>query len=444
MKVEFVDNNQRSRCSGLLLLNRLQLGLLSTLLFNLTMILWGTTARASQPALMEPAQSSRSAELTPVLPIDQPILTLPATAVLPTVAAVPVTPETPNQPDPLLQEATPTPAPITADEVAPTLQPISKQARDLQEASPTPSMAQTTLSQTENPTPTDTNSSTAKPVNNPLIPPPGWRFDFEPYLFVPLDVQGNIFIGRGRNFLFPNRPGEIISTSTFNLNVNANLSRITADLTNIFGISGRVQAWNGNFGVIADGLYVNSGFRNSSDGGTFTLRDRFNIPVPGFQIDTTNTLSSFSLGASYRLVTVPFRTITDPANPSQYYPAISVEALAGFRYLSVFQSVKFAAGPRFEFSGSEFNPMLGATVKLMLSKTFSLVFRGDTSNLGGNYIKQYYNLYGGIDWKFSGSFALRLSYRFNQIEFVKRGPLGGDNGLDLRTQGVQLGISWQF
>jgi hypothetical protein len=141
---------------------------------------------------------------------------------------------------------------------------------------------------------------------------------------------------------------------------------------------------------------------------------------------------------------VPFRTITDPANPSQYYPAISFEVLAGFRYLSLFQSVDFENGPNFEFSGSEFNPMLGGTVKLMLSNNFSLFFRGDTSNLGGGALKQYYNLYGGLDWKFSGSFALRLSYRFNEIEFVKQGRFGGDNGLNLRTQGVQLGLSWQF
>jgi opacity protein-like surface antigen len=226
--------------------------------------------------------------------------------------------------------------------------------------------------------------------------------------------------------------------------VNTNLSNITSRLTNIFGVLGRIQAWNGNFGIVTDGVYVNSGFRSNTNGRTFTLRDRFDINIPGFQVDTKNTLASFSLAASYRVVTVPFRTITDPANPSQYYPAISFEVLAGFRYLSLFQSVDFENGPNFEFSGSEFNPMLGGTVKLMLSNNFSLFFRGDTSNLGGGALKQYYNLYGGLDWKFSGSFALRLSYRFNEIEFVKQGRFGGDNGLNLRTQGVQLGLSWQF
>jgi hypothetical protein len=232
--------------------------------------------------------------------------------------------------------------------------------------------------------------------------------------------------------------------SGINLSVKQNLSDILDKISNIFGVSGRVQAWNGNFGIVAEGLYINVGTTGSSGGGQFTLRDQFNVTVPNINVDTQNTLASFSLAASYRFVTVPLRTVTDPSNPSNYYPAISFEGLAGARYLSVSQSVDLDPGPDFEVSGSEINPMLGGTVKLMLSDSFAFYFRGDTSNLGGGNLKQYYNLYAGIDWKFSGSFALRLAYRINQIEFVKEGRLNGDNGLNLRTEGVQIGISWQF
>ncbi len=440
MKFQSVHNNQRSRGSGLFHFNLFQLSLLSTLLCNLAIVLGGTAAKASAPASTESAPPSQQAELTSIVSIDQPVLEIPSTASLPASTEAPSVNNNISNTNPLIQEPASTPSSSTFAEVAPISQNISKQASDLEGTTTPQNMAQETPSPTETPT----DSASAKPVNNPLLPPAGWRFDVEPYLFLPLDVKGNIFIGRGRPLLFPNRPGQILPDSGFNLGVNTNLSNITARLTNIFGVLGRVQAWNGNFGIVADGVYVNSGFRSSSDGGTLTLRDRFDIRIPGFQIDTKNTLSSFSLGASYRVVTVPFRTITDPSNPSQYYPAISFEVLAGFRYLSVFQSVDFENGPKFEFSGSEFNPMLGGTAKLMLSKNFGLFFRGDTSNLGGGALKQYYNLYGGIDWKFSGSFALRLSYRFNQIEFVKQGRFGGDNGLNLRTQGVQLGLSWQF
>ncbi|GAB4337506.1 MAG: hypothetical protein OHK0047_27220 [Leptolyngbyaceae cyanobacterium] len=430
-------------------LNLFQLSLLSTLLFNAAIVLGSTAAKASEPILTESAlaestfaESSSQAESTPVLPIDYPLLENSPTASLPTSAEAPSTKATISSPDPPIHESTSL-TPLTSPEVTPIAPNISKQASDLAGVNRPQSDAAPAIAQTET-TPATESSSEAKPVNNPLIPPPGWRFDVEPYLFLPLDVKGNIFIGRGRPLFFPNRPGVILPTSGFNLGVNQNLSGITSKLTNIFGILGRIQAWNGNFGIVTDGVYVNSGFRSNTNGRTFTLRDQFEINIPGFEVDTKNTLASFSLAASYRVVTVPFRTITDPSNPSQYYPAISFEVLAGFRYLSVFQSVDFENGPNFEFSGSEFNPMLGGTVKLMLSNNFSLFFRGDTSNLGGGALKQYYNLYGGIDWKFSGSFALRLSYRFNQIEFVKQGRFGGDNGLNLRTQGVQLGLSWQF
>ncbi|MGC8714982.1 MAG: hypothetical protein ACP5RH_21580, partial [Leptodesmis sp.] len=140
-------------------------------------------------------------------------------------------------------------------EVTPIAPNISKQASDLAGVNTPQSDAAPAIAQTET-TPATESSSEAKPVNNPLIPPPGWRFDVEPYLFLPLDVKGNIFIGRGRPLFFPNRPGVILPTSGFNLGVNQNLSGITSKLTNIFGILGRIQAWNGNFGIVTDGAML--------------------------------------------------------------------------------------------------------------------------------------------------------------------------------------------
>jgi len=84
--------------------------------------------------------------------------------------------------------------------------------------------------------------------------------------------------------------------------------------------------------------------------------------------------------------------------------------------------------------------MLGGAVKLMLNDKFAFYFRGDTANLGGGNIKQYYNLHAGIDRKFSRNFSFRLAYRLNQIEFVEKSLLDGDNGLNLRSEGVQLGL----
>jgi hypothetical protein len=393
---------------------------------------------------MEPAPQSLEAELNPTVEINRPILNIasnPEVAVTESVEAI----ANSTAPDRSISAIAPAAVSTPTTEIVPITQPTSKQASDLLGASQP--FAPKPLAQAENTTPTD-QTSDPKPLRNPLDPPPGWRFDFEPFLFLPLDIQGDIFFGRGRDLLFPNRPGAgnggILGNRGINLNVNARLSDVRAQLINIFGASGRFQAWNGNFGIVSEGLYLNSRLAGSSDGGTLTFRDRFEVPIPGFEIETKQTLASFALGGSYRFLTVPFRTITDPADASQYFPAISFEALAGFRYFSVFQSIEFERGPNFEFSGSEFNPMIGGTAKLMLSDRFAFFFRGDTSNLGGGNLKQYYNLYAGLDWKFSGSFALRLAYRLNQIEFVRQGRLGGDNGFNLRSQGVQLGVSWQF
>lgn len=446
MKIQPINQRQRSRRRDHSRLNLFQTSLITALLLNLAMTLLSPTARASETEFSNSPPPAPIAELPPTEEIAPPSLEVSADAVSPMVVEIPgaIAPSNSLAQPTLSIESAPAFMPVT--EVAPTPQSISKQASDLAGVNSPQTSIPATLAQTES-APTD-SSSEAKPVNNPLIPPPGWRFDFEPFLFLPLDVKGDIFFGKGRNLLFPDRPGAgsggILGDRGINLNVNARLSDLRTSVTSLFGISGRFQAWNGNFGIVSEGLYVNSELRGSSDRGVFTFRDRFNLPIPGFQIDTRNTLASFALAASYRFLTVPFRTITDPADARQYYPAISFEALAGFRYLSVFQDITFERGPSFEFSGSEVNPMIGGTTKLMLSDKFALFFRGDTSNLGGGNLKQYYNLHAGVDWKFSGSFALRLAYRFNQVEFVRQGRFGGDNGFNLRSQGVQLGVSWQF
>ena len=288
----------------------------------------------------------------------------------------------------------------------------------------------------------ESSSSTA--VGNPLAPSPEWKFDFEPYLPIPLRIHGDIFFGKDRELLFPERPGIILPTSEVNVSVDQSLSDLTENLTNLFGLTGRFQAWKGNFGLITDGLYTATKFSNSAGGDTLTLRDRFDVEVPEIDIDAKSVLASFSVAASYRLFNTPLGTVKDPSNPNDYYPALSMEALAGVRYLYFFQSLDLHPGPDFEVSTSEVKPMLGGTIKLMFNPVFGLYFRGDTSGFGDDNLKQFYNLYAGIDWKLSRDFSLRLAYRLNHIEYVKEGRRGGENGVDISTEGVNLGVAWQF
>lgn len=421
----------------------LQLSLLSGLMFNLVMLY--TTPAFASPA--EPIQSATETAVSDAnLSLDTPDTARinqiadnwSKTTILPDAEPTPAEPALVSQ----SPETTTANSFTLPTEASPSAENISKQAQDLvvqeTQQSPQPS----TPEPSESPTPAE--PATSSTINNPLLPSNQWKFDFEPYLFVPFVLNGDIFFGRGRRELFPNRPGEILSGSGINVSVDKNLDNFFSKLTNIFGVSGRLQAWKGNFGLVADGLYVSVGLNSTGGGRELTLRDRFNVTVPGINVDTQTELASFSLAASYRLVTVPLRTVSDPSNPSNYYPAVSFEGYAGARYVSLNQDIDLDPGPTYSFSGSEVNPMLGGVAKLMLSPTFAFYFRGDTSNLGGGNLKQFYNLIAGIDWKFSGSFALRLAYRFTQIEFVKEGRLNGDNGLNLRAQGVQLGISWQF
>ncbi len=233
MKIQSIDRSQRLTNSGLLQLNLFQLSFLSTLFLNLTITLFGTTVRASETILKDSPQQPPIAERIPTEAIASPILENPSSVVLFMLAAAPVAIKNTNNQDQSIPKIAPVSSPTPAPEVAPITQTISQQASDL-----------------------SGSASESKPVNNPLIPPLGWRFDFEPYLFLPLDVQGDIFLGKGRNLLFPNRPEVILGNRGINLNVNASLSDVTARLTNIFGASGRFQAWNGNFGIVSEQFCV--------------------------------------------------------------------------------------------------------------------------------------------------------------------------------------------
>jgi hypothetical protein len=64
-----------------------------------------------------------------------------------------------------------------------------------------------------------------------------WRVDFSPYVFLPYSVDGDSTIA-----------GQTVS---FELDTSDILDLLS------FALSGRLEVWKGDFGVILDGYYVN-------------------------------------------------------------------------------------------------------------------------------------------------------------------------------------------
>ena len=88
---------------------------------------------------------------------------------------------------------------------------------------------------------TVTSEVGAQPDDTEQLPPPseGWRYEIDPYAWLPVNVSGDATV---RNRDIP---------------VDAGLGDLTENLE--LGAAARFEAWNGRFGLIADGTFLKVG-----------------------------------------------------------------------------------------------------------------------------------------------------------------------------------------
>jgi len=251
----------------------------------------------------------------------------------------------------------------------------------------------------------DTNLSseefTAQEGGNP------WRFSITPYATIPVSLYGtNVIQGNSVNY-------------------SAGLGTLLQLLQIV--VSARAEAWNGNWGLIADGYYaslVGNGFQ------------QFDRPIANATLASTLTFQQgiYDFASSYHLGAIP--VAFDPKKPSNKdFPLIWFQPILGTRLNQIDSTIKSTLTVdrndrvfddrkervferSFSLGRTWFEPLVGAKIGLQVSDPLTLWLRGDASGFGlAGETDMSWNIFFGAEYWLNRSLSLSLSYRFYEIKY---------------------------
>jgi hypothetical protein len=227
----------------------------------------------------------------------------------------------------------------------------------------------------------------------------GWQINFQPYATIPITTYGQVEI-RGRTVDYSVGLGKLLE-----------VLRVA--------VSGRVEAWNGNLGLIFDGYYV-------SIGGSGLIES--SRPNVGANLESSLTFNQgiYDFAVSYHIGDRPIAY--NPEQPSQEsFPRAWFRPYAGTRLNDLSSTIETTVTfPRLNrsFSNSAslgrtwFEPLLGGTVGLQISEPVTLWLRGDASGFGlAGETDQSWNVIFGADWWVTSHISLQFAYRFYEINY---------------------------
>jgi opacity protein-like surface antigen len=237
-----------------------------------------------------------------------------------------------------------------------------------------------------------------------------WEFQVTPYFFAPA-VDGDSTVDGGT------------------VELDLDFGDVLDDF-DVFGLSGRFEAWKGDWGFIVDGMYVD-------------LDGDFDFPLPivnevGVDIEQFN----LDFAVSRRLATMPLREDSD-------IPWVSFEAIGGARYVDLKQEIRPKPAlpvPAPKLGGSEdwVEPFVGGRITLALSEKWNLLARGDVGGFGiGSASDLTWNLLIGARYRFSQRASLVGGYRIFDIDY-ERGSGANEFAFDAQLDGPQIGVTIYF
>lgn len=206
------------------------------------------------------------------------------------------------------------------------------------------------------------------------------------------------------------------------------------DELDVFGLSGRLEAWKGDWGFFFDGQHVAIGF----DG---KLTGPVGFGSVAIDVDIEDTTLDF--GAAYKLWKVPL-------NESRSR-MLTIAPLGGVRYHYFKQEVKLKAtlGPLAngtKLGGDEewVEPFVGVQLKYDLTKNLAAGVRADYGGFGiGSASDHTWNFIAGIDWQFKKNMSLKAGYKINDIDY-KRHSGAKEFGIDGQFRGPMFGLTILF
>ena len=191
-----------------------------------------------------------------------------------------------------------------------------------------------------------------------------------------------------------------------------------------FTATGRFEAWNGNFGLIAEGHYI-----GLSESATVTEGD-----FAGNTVDVDSTQAWLSLMAGYRLALGSF------ANGRPY----AFDVQGGARYNRLTQSI-VGSGGALDAGGTErwWEPVVATRFTWGLADGWDGSVLLDASGFGTNGNDLSWSATLGIARRFNDSSSLVFGWRHYDIDF-QTNRAAGPFGADLSSSGPFIGYAHTF
>ncbi|MHC5001897.1 MAG: porin family protein [Planctomycetota bacterium] len=238
-----------------------------------------------------------------------------------------------------------------------------------------------------------------------------WRLDVQPYIWIPAVIDGT----------------STVSGSTADLDLT--FSDIWDNFDEVFALTGRFEAWRGDWGIIVDGMYV-------------TIGGEFDVDLPGpgpdvtdIDVDVDQAIADIALG--WRVVDRPLREGDGDG------PRLFVDLIGGGRYQYLKQEIRLP--PTTLGTSKDWMELLvQARIGLQLNDTVTVAVRADASGFGiGSASDLTWNLLAGVNLTLSPKFDLKLGYRMLDIDY-DNGSGVDEFGLDVTMHGPYLGGSIRF
>ena len=255
-----------------------------------------------------------------------------------------------------------------------------------------------------------------------------WRFSFEPFFYLPFGANGDVTV-RGINAPINAGIGDIFDAIVNDLN---------------FAAFGRVEAWNGPWGIFFSGAYTNLGTGRTADIPVPPVLQQVGLPPQASVSAATGTsFVQLDLGGAYRFGDGNLPAALRTADTEFDLGPFVFDALAGVRLYS-FNNDLVLTGPlgnQFEFSQSRtiVEPMIGGRARWNLSHNLAALASANMSGFGIGNLTFSASGFAGIDWLFSGNTSLLASYGFTYLNYSS-----GSSGLDLFTHGPRVGVKFRF
>jgi hypothetical protein len=278
------------------------------------------------------------------------------------------------------------------------------------------------------------SSPTAGPDSSPLIAQTAttgaypWQFSIEPYVYFPFGASGDITVND--------------ITAPIDAGIGDIFDAAINDLN--FAAFGRAEAWNGPWGLLFDGIYM-----DVSTGETAVIDVPPDLQLEGLppQITTEAAVSTsyakLDLAGAYRFGDGNLPNALRTADTEFDLGPFFFDAIAGLRVYFFNNELVLTndLGGRAELDQSRTiaEPMIGGRARWNLADDLAVITGASISGFGLGDLTFSIDGYAGVDWLFSGNTSLLAAYRLTYVDYSS-----GSSGLNLFTHGPTVGMKFRF